>query len=1079
MVNSWFKNNPYLILARTACSLTHNTFAGLTHARSRHDAFSSHKRSYHDYSRNANFENALKKYESPEKNAKKHPKCKISLNNKLKISDEVKVETLDLQCNASSRSSLYSIPSIEWDGRCKSEYAFKTRSLPRQRVSELTKLYRTRSHSGFVNNYVKYPEPTHYHLPRCRSCGATNNSYAWEIRENKKLRHSLYFSVDDIPQKCIEEATNINVVKVEEKVVPVFKVAKVEEEFVESQEFNEDNYLGELGNSFSSQNETIIEKDSPEKEKIDDTLTEDKKNDVVYEDDVYRAECVQVEEHREIDEVNNNTVESIEGEYHSFTDELDFEEAVYESPVKDLVEKDIRDYSVPINFYCDDYAKKEDSPKKSPQKRRDIAKSNATILEPILEESKSSYDDSNNSVDKEKGPVNNVSNIIEDVITKAVSAVELKDEIGVTSEIKITTEMLETEYVKQEYFINDEESDITTNDLEIISTNIIQTAIDAYKETETVEDEVIESVYDDIFDILASEAASTTTVQYNPNFNDNKDVRSSLYSVSSGVEVLSFDSTVEFEKLEVISDIIASILNRIDYNNNKEEEFFNNVENRVIRTEFEIDAINNNNIESIVENVEVRESVESENSDTKSSDSSSEFFSIKKIIDDIETNVCLNETVSTENSELEINQTNKIVEAIIYYVFNAAFFACTKKNKAKKDTKKVVTVVDSEDILLTAIPLWDDDGINTDLAISEAEVESTQTVNQDVLTESNLQDANDLETCLNNDKLLMESDRFSHDVKVDNESELYNGIDFNITYVTEKSATDKTYLCEEHDNYNYHEDPDDTDCNSSMNDESEIPYITNDTETEEQRIRINQIADAENFLNETFVMDSKSDMNTAFFEDQYSRCSSPNRESKAFESCTESPIRNNSTNFAGDDLSVLYEKDDTILGSPFVKKAPVISMSQTEHSGGIKYWLSFDNSLTEMTPVKRYSRQFDDNKVASFVSVNDDEDFEGYKRSGVLQEKYNDSQFTTDSFTTACASNTDYNTCESNLDSKIETESNQKRLLYDSRDLKRSRKYSSWPPIDDSLFYRIISKFRMSESFDPSDLEATKLDNSY
>lgn len=937
-------------------------------------------------------------------------------------------------------------------------------------------------------------------MPRCRSCGATNNSYAWEIQERKKVHQSIYFSVDNIPQKCIEEANNLNVVKVEEKVVPVFKVEKVETEFVESQEFNEDNYLGDLGNSFSSQNQTIIENNSPEKDKIDVTLTEDDKKDgIVYENDVYRAECVQVEEQRETEDINNNTVESVEGEYHSFIDELDFEEAVYESPVKDLVEKDIRDYSVPINFYCDDYGKKEDSPKKSPQKRKEIPKTNPTFLEPILEESKSSYDDSNNSTDiNEKSHIiGDVNKIIECVFAKVVTAIELKDEIVCSSEMKMTTEMLETEYVKQEYFINDEESDITTNDLESISTNAVQTAIDVYKETvEVLEDEVVDSVYDDVFEILSTEAVSTTTVQCSPN-----DARSSLYSVSSGNEALSFDSTVEFEKFEAISDLIASILNRIDYANTKENDFFNNIENRIIKTDFEMNV--SVNIETFVDNVEIRESVESENSDTKSNESSSEFFSIKKIIDDIETHVYLNETESTENSETEITQTNKIVEAIIYYVFDAAFFAYSKKNRIKKDTKTVVTVVDSEDILLTAIPLWKDESIlkgNRDVAPEDQGI--TQNIHQNLT---------DLETCLSDENIPNENDYFTQetDVKNTEQCEHYNEVEFNMTYVTEKN---KTMVDEDdiHELYDEHEEIRDiinnleqlhrNDPNASIfnsfddmdqpSDISEILNNSNDIHCEQCVAETaKQATDGDNCFNETFVMDSKSDMNTAFFEEsEYSRCSSPNRGSTAFESCTESPIRNNSTNFIGDDLSVLYEKDDTILGSPFVKKAPVISMSQTENTGGVKYWLSFDNSLTEAKPVNRHSRKFDDNKVGSFITVDIEDDvfdehFDGFKRSGVLQDKYNDSNFTTDSFTSACASNTDYNTCDSNIDSKMsETlDSNRKRLLYDSRvDLRRSqRKYSSWPPFDDTLFYKIISKFRMSESFDPSDLEATKLDNSF
>lgn len=365
----------------------------------RSEALSTNKRSTHDYSRIPNFESTLRKFDQ-------HPKCKLSLTSRMNS------ESNPLQIgNLSSLSSLCSIPSIEWDGRCKSDYVYRTQSLPHQRVPNSNKLYRTQSHSGFINSYIKDPQPFHYHLPKCKSCGATNSSYAWEVVKDEKKRNmsSIYFSVDNLPQKCLDECEKV--VKIKEKIVPVFKVPKIDTEFVESQEFNEDNYLADV-NSFSSENQTVIEQptfdaalglnnevsntqfdtvhqNTPEsspksggceiqKENVIDNEVFDVKSSL---SDIFRAECVVITNEE------NNT--SAEGEYHSFSD--DFEESIYDSPVKELVEKDIRDYSVPIDFYCEDYFRREDirSPRKSPAKKEP-----KIVLEPILEESKSSNDDS-------------------------------------------------------------------------------------------------------------------------------------------------------------------------------------------------------------------------------------------------------------------------------------------------------------------------------------------------------------------------------------------------------------------------------------------------------------------------------------------------------------------------------------------------------------------------------------------------------------------------------------------------------------------------------------------------------------
>lgn len=415
-----------------------------------------YKRSQHDYSRNTNFDNIVKVYDSPETSPlddkKTHPKCKVNLHSRLLSSNEsVRADALELYQpgHASSRSSLFSIPSLEWDGR--REFVFKTRSLPRQsRKASKGRLFRTNSHAGFANSFLKDPKPEHYHLPRCSSCGAANNSYAWELTKSSLSKRSaeLSTSLDSALPKCIddiakEKTQEFDVVKVKQKVVPVFQVAVLkgsESEFVESQEFTEDCYFGDMQSSYSSDNMTVIEKTPVKLDALKEQLQEhspvDDESKMVYnkvvielkerfeeKSDMHRAEvavadpditnyvCVvdntvtttrdavelkaETKETGEEDDMvidRINSMETMHGDYLNFSDDIDFTQAIYESPVKDLVEKDIRDYSVPINFYYEDYDK-EDS-KISPRKKREMA--NATVLEPILEESKSSYGDASN-----------------------------------------------------------------------------------------------------------------------------------------------------------------------------------------------------------------------------------------------------------------------------------------------------------------------------------------------------------------------------------------------------------------------------------------------------------------------------------------------------------------------------------------------------------------------------------------------------------------------------------------------------------------------------------------------------------
>ncbi|XP_053623070.1 uncharacterized protein LOC128682430 [Plodia interpunctella] len=1052
---------------------------------------------------------------------------------------QVNVESLEMAGNASSRSSLRSIASLEWDGRCKSEYVFRTRSLPRQKANSTQNLYRTRSHSGFVNSYIKNPDPTHYHLPRCRSCGTINNSYVWELTRESlgkiRMPNSMYFSVDNIQQKCIDEGLfEPNLIKVKEKVLPVYKIVKQEAEFVESQEFNEDNYLGDLGNSFSSENQTVIEQANAKNVCVSP-----------------KSEIVQVQEseirHREVpvvntDDINNNTIESTEGEYHSFTDEMDFEDATYNSPVKELVEKDIRDYSVPIKYYCDDY-KKSCSPQKSPQKFCENT-SKATILEPILEESKTSDDLNVDNKSKESS------------FEPDVTGNEISKEIDEDDKADINEEN------------NDMISSVTSDEKEKCN---LEKEIHEYEQTVTKNFEFINKQYNSLIESKSTDSMDTDSLIVKASLvakplEISDIVRISVVSnTSSAVEATSFNSTVEFEIYELISDIVSSLLNKIDFENDSVH-FFHNFAQGHFKTNCEVDNKNNNSIDPKLNDVydiksdlvltqkyledkfiaksvttdeiecneeilsydagfadkgEVSEnsklgvtivvpiinyelSISSEEKITEDSNknenisealniSNQDFFSIKQIIEELETNVNLNETVLTEVSESE-NQTNKIIQPILYHVFDRAYGMCSdrfKKSTAKK-TKRVVTVVDSEDILATAQSLW------SNLEV-KSEIKSIVELNCDLKDLNNAHEQTNFEenfmiteTCFDDntpdncetyelkhkaentfDESTKICDPLSHDtVDMKNESQFEEPGVEDIVNICEEMSFNENYAYETQIS-NDNVDLNDSSHNKTIYDFSETTYdiAENFEENTEQK------TEDEIILNETFILDDKDEhMNTAFVDSVDS-----NQNSKIVFDCNESPIKKSVANFVGEELSVLYEKDDTLMGSPFVKKAAVITMEQIESTGGVKYWLSFDENVEQdVKPVARTAKRMDDT-LPSFVCFDFDESkldteakeayFEEKRRSGVLDNI---------SFGMNTSSvSLEYKTCESEIfDSKNELDEPQKKLLYDNRlDKSKTRLYSSWPPFEDTLFYRIISQFRMSESFDPNDFNGLTMND--
>lgn len=945
-------------------------------------------------------------------------------------------------------------------------------------------------------------------------------------------------------------------------VVVVFKVEKKDTEFVESQEFNEDNYIGDIGNSFSSENQTVIEKTDVVISENDPASTED----IVKErKEIYAENAVPTDV---IDDVNV-TLESTEGEYHSFTD---LEES-YESPVKELVEKDIRDYSVPIDFYCDDFKARDDS-KKSPLKAKNT-------LEPILEESKSSYGDDSNSFQNDKKE-DLVENIVGNVVNKAVLASQLKLEIATKNACKVTTEALVAECVnKQESFIvNEEVSDITPNDVESFTTNTVQTAVDVYK-NEVSEQEMIDSVYDNVFEILSTENESET--------NDVKR-QNSLASTLSSNDRVSFDSTTEFEKYEAIAEVLSALLNRI--------QFIEVMQPPLVITD--TNTIQNYSI----------------------SNESSETFSIAKIIEDIEQNVCLNETILTETSDTDIGQANKVIEGILYYIFDRAMYINKNKLKgSKRGNKKVITVADFEDILFTAKPLWFEiEDFSTKLEVSDAKCRTDVTEQMVRIEECNIERSVNFDQWDNIKDLNIKEDNPNQEVNtLDELNEMHDCYDTEMQYKSdyctqiviyqdtkpnimqlldkqisddfnstnldrqvENSTTEELLRKIEnltkgdidilnetfietsdmnnafHEDFSQSEDPTisshteeffvtpDVDLTSEIkeNISMDTETVTIEKTTEQSHEEIHMIndefrdicnqteefasfsmlpeANAEEYLspvrdvsspNEEFyspeyrdICNKNLDDNTEYFiwseepdesqsmdqlgvKEGLSRSSSPNRQ-PIFE-LTESPIKN---------VSNIKDLHDTDITSPFVKKANVLAMSQTEHSGGVRYWLSFDENLSIETekPTIRNVKSIDDT-LPSFISIDIDDNTdvksnEFYeketnmktKRSSVLLNDYKDNEVC---FPSPSTSNIEFATCDSKFelvrefDPELENDNSEsslprKRLLYELHSRPSKRLYSSWPPFEDTLFYRIISKFRMSESFDPSDLEDPNFDSS-
>ncbi|XP_047518695.1 uncharacterized protein LOC125058629 [Pieris napi] len=825
-----------------------------------------HKRTLHSFPRSPNFNHIVQKYEGP--------KCKLNLNQKLTGADTVAVYKDTVSC--SSTFSLQSLDSFP-------KYHMRTRSLPRKLKNEFTSVYRTRSHGAFVNSYMNNPEPEHFHIPKCDSCGSINNTYAWEMRKidpRYKQYGSLYYSIDNLANGLEEDNIDSkpNITKTCDE-VPRLDL-KCEEEFVESQEFNEDNYFDDVTNCLSQNH---IE--TTEVQRTEDAKTEG----------IFRAEYVTVQTQTDF---SYNTLDS-EGEYHSFTDDMleDIDAVVYESPVKNLVDKDIRDYSVPINFYCEEYGKK-DSPRVSPLKKKEAPKNN--VLEPILEESKS-YEESTSDSNKTQH-----------------SETDLTDPKIVPKNEEIDTH----------YFFDD------------------------FKRPK--------------------EPPKRETLLQN-------DARSSCGM--STISLTSFDSTAEFEKLEAVTEVIDLILGKINFDFYRDENLF-------------------------------AKSIQDTNNEPN------ELFSITDIISDIENNVL--DYTPVDISDSFITDSLKVAEAVLYYIFNRAICS-SHSRKSKQITKTVITIVDVEDILLTTSREWM--GIFHDFTFIERDViEDKRDTNKGIKQFDNKSEEVHIVLDISHGVPLY-LDNIGSNTSDSNEDLPFYGNDSDVpdcppdakpkSENNENSDNDEFNL-----NFNHNfEESSDTICDLLEKSIPTTPHLKED-------------------VNETFVIQDK--MNEAFVDSRFSHSSTPQR--VVFE-CPESPIN-----------ASRYERDDSIL-SPFLKKTQVHSMSQTEHRGGIKYWVSFSDDIIETERDGRSLKKFNDDSIPSYYVV----DFEE-KDNGEVLERNN---FSNETFSK-------YESCESEI---VEG-----KLIYDLREKRRMA--TSWPPSDESLFYRILSNFRMSQSFELSDLNYSKFENS-
>ncbi|GBP55269.1 Protein hu-li tai shao [Eumeta japonica] len=775
----------------TRCKMATLEYSSLACANSAKNTIGSvtNGRTNNNYSRSPSFDNVLRFYESKEPTSPRiDTKCKLSLDFRgsetlIRASREV-----NNSGNTSSRSSLCSVPSIEWDAKFRPDFYFRTSSLPRSYKygDRSHKLYRTRSHSGFINSYIGEPKPKHFHAPKSRSSSAewTSEGKCSKI-DRGPIVSSLYFSVDNIHQRCMEDSfgnknNSFDIVKVKETFVPVYNVTikgdSGENEFVESQEFTEDCYIDDVGANFSSDNQIVIDKSNGvPRERISDRIVivgQEIANEItnktdkhcknicggvvdVTDDtslDLYKAECLMTE--IENDNGKDYFVEDATlGEYLNFSGELDME-AVYENSVKELINKDIRDYSIPIKYYCDDYTNNHKPLSHRLQQKRVETIKNVNGLEPILEESKSSCTDESNSTNSLDANDKNIktsnSNSAED--TNIASTIE-------HDVVNDNDDEILSKNIEHEIGLNTKES-LKALGLEY---NTNKNVGGPKKNSVSVQFEQYEIINNESLSkksCLGPDIKTKSSLYCGAANRRKSDDSSTTFNSTS-----SFDSTSEYEHIEIVSDVISKLLDRISLENKNSDD----AQATAADLSKVIDGqLSGNNVFKCEEKEKIFDYNQSvygiekhcTQIDDKTADVSGFIandiihfaikntiktedelkvetaydFSMADLIDKIEdqslTYHCYNLESSDVSSEQVDTEAVVVVEMILRYIIDQVYFIQgDKQKKNERKSKTVITVSECEDILFTAKSIWDHDHVSDDCG----ENNKTKVINDDVL----------------------------------------------------------------------------------------------------------------------------------------------------------------------------------------------------------------------------------------------------------------------------------------------------------------------------------------------------------
>lgn len=928
--------------------------------------------------------------------AKVHPNCKVSLNSRFKTVVDTKNKTESSSHVYDSKSSLHSVVSLDWDAKDRNDYVFKTRSLPRRTKvsSEKSKLYRTHSHSGFVNAFIKDPNPKHFHLPKSKSCGAINNNLLWELsRECTQQFSSNNSDINNIPEDGLQNS--VKLVNVCLKVVE--SKQNFQMTFIDSQEYIEDSYI--------STDTTTVSTDETDNDKVEC-------NSIVKLDEA-DAIC---EKHEPIFSKDFcSDIDFSESTMHF--EEIDFELGYYKSPVKDLIDKDIRNYIVPIQLYDDNSASDIVSPKQSPRKVTEFFKPMTVILEEIVCSTDSIT--SKDSVEKsDDDPV--------------LLNTTFKCETNEFGENLTAKELLE-----KSTKVIDFTSMFSTN-----NSNTSVNSVDKFEEIDSVRD-----LTNSILDI----AENKIQIEYKKNgetggnvFNDNILIDDANLKSDDDNNLIKKNYVSDDESTKKILCKITDFIKPIE----------------VISEEFFLYSTEATTSKDSLENIDDDQitTFKYETNEFNNNLTSKELFEKKvstKVIDF--TNMFSNTFSNSNDSEDSLDEFEKLES--VSYITHLILDIVDNEIQTKYEKTCKVGSFFNKNIYIDDTHLKSDEDSNLLKKFSKTKQLSTHKETKTQLK------ANDILSIVN------ELDTSNCSIELKNANNVFE--DKNLQNLTSKRKYDNTS--------NYCVINPDTDTNSFIkglfveNFEKETERELNESDTIGSNLKATARKDfldldaSKELLYETFaqgVNENESEtINMAFIED------------------TNSPVSN----------EVLFcDEKKSSFGST-LKKPSVLSMSQTEHSGGIKYWMTFDddNKTEQNKYSSRRGSRFKVDQIPSFLA------FEKDKKSSVqtCSNKYSKDisrspcnvnvTLSSESYGTASGDDGfDTSHLQSNssyLDSMVtvlscesDTSTSGKILLYNSNKANLTRRqHLSWPPYDMSLFYRILSKFRLSNSLDIDNINSS------